>query len=197
VFEDTSNTDSVVSGDLVNYQTVTAAGGGGSLTYGNIGCELVTTGNTFHLVIATSNGQSVNANLTRYIAPGGGFAVPDATEANVKALALTPFTASNLECFVISNTVTATSTLRFRKNEASGNQVVSIGSSATGYFEDTTNSDVILATDYINYQLVTGATGTALRLNVIGVLGTVAGHPAQLVGGVPVKGGLVGQGLVN
>jgi hypothetical protein len=74
---------------------------------------------------------------------------------------------------VVSNTVTATSTLRTRKNGANGGGAISISASTTGYFEDTSGTDAIMSTDYVNYQIVTGATGTSLTLNMLGVLGTV------------------------
>jgi hypothetical protein len=70
MFEDTSGTDSVVSGDLVNYQTAVAAGGSGNPTYGNIGCEFFTTNRTFHLVTASNAGVSVAANSSLFYRTG-------------------------------------------------------------------------------------------------------------------------------
>lgn len=176
VFEDTSNTDSVVSGDLVNYQTVVAAGGAGTLTYGNIGCELlVSSGDQYQLMSATSNGVSVALSTTTYLLPSGVLA-SSTTEDNHKGRVNTPgFITSKLQAFVISNTITATTTIRTRKNNANGAQTLSIGSGLTGFFEDASNTDTYATNDFMNYQIVTGGSGTAIRFNNLGVLVTPLG----------------------
>ena len=63
---------------------------------------------------------------------------------------------NDLYAHVYQNTVNGTSTVRVRKNNANGNSTISIGSSATGEFQDSSNSDTISAGDTLNYQTVGG-----------------------------------------
>lgn len=109
----------------------------------------------------------VNANVTTYNDVAGDQNNHNTTEANTKLRIRYAGTASKLSTRIEANTVTATSTIRFRKNGANGNQVLTIGSSTTGVFSDTTNTDSVAAGDDINYQVVTGATGTSLSYAVI------------------------------
>src|SRR4030095_14852925 len=67
------------------------------------------------------------------------------TEANIKVRAAG--TLKNLYCRLFINSVAATSTFTLRKNSADATQVLSIGSSATGEFEDTTHTDASAAGD--------------------------------------------------
>lgn len=169
-FEDISNTDTIAVDDLVDIQWSVASGGTGNLSMGSAGFDFVSTNGKYHLAIATSTGQSFSLNTTTYIAPGGSIVAANTTEDNVKALAGLGATLSNLEAFVSANTITATTTLRTRKNGANGAQALSIPSSTTGYFEDTSNTDLVLDSDYFNYQLVVPNNGTSIRVNNVGVL---------------------------
>lgn len=72
---------------------------------------------------------------------------------------------SNLYFYIRTNGVTATSTFRTRINGANGQQSVSIGSSATGAFEDTTNIDTIASGDEVCYQAVIGGSGTSMSVS--------------------------------
>lgn len=171
VFEDTTHTDSLVSGNLFNYYITTVAGVT-SITIQTIGVELANTSASSHVMACTTNGFTYNANITRWCMLGGGMA-GNGVESNAQLRSDFIHVASNLECFVITNTVTAASTIRFRQNTANGNQVVSIGASTTGYFEDTTNTDIVAAPNEINYQITTGASGTSLIVSNIGYLTTV------------------------
>lgn len=159
-FEDTSNTDTVAVDDLVALRSVENLG---NITPGSLtAVEFETTTSTG--ITVQSDGSSVNANLTRYIGIGSD-GTPDATEANTAGLAQVAGTYSFLACYVSANTVSAGSTLKFRKNSGNGNQSVSITASTTGLFEDTSNSDSVLSTDTIDTQLITGATGTSLTIS--------------------------------
>lgn len=167
-FEDTTHSDTIASGDLINYafnSTVTT-----SITLATLSVEYLTTSGKTHFPSGSFSGYTtINANSTRYITVGGGIR-PSAIESFAEVKAQVAFTASNLECFIQTNTVTASTTVKFRKNTANGNQILTIGSGTTGYFEDTINSDSVAATDEINYQIITGATGTSLIMNTLGIL---------------------------
>mgnify|MGYP001604122151 CR=1 FL=1 len=47
---------------------------------------------------------------------------------------------------------------------------ISIAASTSGTFEDAVNTATIVATDLVNYRLVTGATGTSMTLRVSGCM---------------------------
>lgn len=113
--------------------------------------------------VTTSQAASVT---TYYYAGSGAITTTSTIESNRQAIIRTAGTASKMNIMVTSNDRGA-STLKFRKNTADGNQVASITASTTGNFEDATNSDALAATDIIDYQLVTGAGGTAFNFNSI------------------------------
>lgn len=173
IFEDTSNTDTVAVDDLVNTIATTLSGATGLITYGNVGVSFVGTAAKYHLICATHDGTSLNSNQTGYAAIAGALALISSTENDCKALAGIGAVLSNLEVRVITNTITASTTVRTRKNNANGAQTLTIGAGLTGVFEDTSNTDSVVATDYVNYQIVTPSPGgTAIRLNDFGVLVT-------------------------
>lgn len=116
------------------------------------------------------DGASVGANLTRYACIANSALIFNATEANKQITYRQGGVLSNLYVRVITNSVTASTTVRTRVNGANGSQSVSIGSSATGEFEDTTNTDTVAAGDKINASMVTGATGTSIELALISVI---------------------------
>lgn len=132
----------------------------------NVSVETETTNNA---AVLLGGNTAQNISLTRYGAIEGSFTVAS-TEADTQVQAQQEATVSRLWCYVTSNTVSATSTLTFRKNAGSGNQTVSITSSTTGAFEDTTHSDFLMAGDLINYQLVTGGSGTSLTITQVSML---------------------------
>lgn len=171
-FEDTSNSDAVAIGDLINYYTLWGSGTGGT-TPNYFSIDFQSTNNKCHLITGQSNTTSntiVQATTKNLYFSGS--ACNSLTESDVKCLGNTIFKASNLECYVGANTVTLASTLFLRKNGANGNMNISITGLTTGYFEDTTNSDDIIATDDVNYQVVAGVGGTSLVLCTVGVLAT-------------------------
>lgn len=75
---------------------------------------------------------------------------------------------SNLSIHVITNTITAATTLVFRKNAADGNQQLSIPNSTTGFFAADINSiDTTVPNDLVNYKIAVGGTGTAFQITSI------------------------------
>lgn len=168
IFEDIINTDDVAVDDLFNYSFV-RGGSAGGIAIGVFNVELWTTDNKFHVFCGFQTGRTYNANIIRYDSPGG-YLVGFSDETYVENKVLVSTTFSNLMCYVSSNTLTAASILKFRKNVADGNQSVSIAASTTGYFEDNTHTDSCSVGDEINYCIITGATGTSLVMRYIGVL---------------------------
>lgn len=168
IFEDTVNTDTVAAGNLVSTKVVTGTGTE-TLSLITCGYEFETTNSKFY-----SGGHrsiTLNANTTNWFSIGCTFTtIETSTEVNTSTEAQMSFDVTNLWCYISANTVTAASTLSIRKNQAVGSNSVSITASTTGAFEDTTNTDSFIATDEINCQFVTGATGTSLTLRTYGML---------------------------
>lgn len=161
--EDNTNTDSISSGDLINTSINVTAVTALTITY--IAVEYLSTASK-SIMAANSGGAS--ANQTNYTIPAGQNTT-STTEANAINQAQAAFTASFFESYVPANGVTASSTFRFRKNTANGNMNFSVGSGATGYFEDNTNTDSIAANDNFNYAVVAGATGTTMTIRNMGI----------------------------
>lgn len=166
-FEDLTHNDTVVSGDLVCWKFTpgnTTAGislnthtaifdnnQSSTITSTPLGC---TAGNTATAMTGAS---------TTYFVPINGQLHSTAavtSEAIVKTQFRKTGTMRNLRVKIVSNSRTTTTTVKTRKNGADGNQVVTIGSTATGFFEDTTHTDSVAVNDQLNYTVVNG-TGTS------------------------------------
>lgn len=167
ILEDTANSDTIASGDLVNFAYISGTGTE-TMAVNGVTADFVSTNGKQMYVLAQGNGQAQTAGLTRYY----GFAgrpFPQATESNTIAESNLAFTLSNLQINVTAYTIVGNSTLTLRKNSAAGNSTVSIP--GTGITQDTTNSDVIVATDTLNYELVTPSVVTSMTFKNISVVG--------------------------
>lgn len=178
LFEDTGNSDTVASGIPIDAFLTTGTGTGDIIT-SFIGYEVLAADGSFILYNGTAAGTAVNLSTTTYFSASGRLSA-NTTETQRRVLASVPFVATRLQVYVSANTVTATTTVNFRRG-TSNDMNVSIGSSATGLFEDTTNSSSVVATDYINYQVVTGGSGTSCTFTFMSVhartpLGAVVMH---------------------
>ena len=166
IIEDTSNSISYAVDDEINWE-ITSGAGTESLSFHSLTTDFISTDNVGMIAagsVGTTADLAINAALTRYITIGGSF-MAETTEANTKQKLRVATTLSNMTVRISPNTTTATSTFTLKKNGSAGNQTVSIGSGATGFFTDTTNTDDVTATDEVNYEIVTGATGTSLTVN--------------------------------
>lgn len=179
LFEDATNTDSISVDDLVNY-AMTSDIGGGALQIRFISVEAVTTNDKQNVISGTGavTGSTQAANDVKYIAIAGSSS-GGTTESNQSCKTNISFGSSNLECYLYSNGVTATTTITIRKNGVDKTQNISIPASTSGYFEDTTNTDYYKATDRVNYKIVVGSTGTNLIMNTIGMLVDYAALPPK------------------
>ncbi len=157
--EDTSNSDTIASGDIVGLRRLTSTGGG-TITFTNVGMEIVTVDRTTMMCAGTTAGVSTAAATTTYFGISGVLASfsESWTNAPVKLLQR----ASNLTANVSANTInTGNTTLKLRKNTANGNQVISVAAAATGVVTDASGVDVLLPADRVAYQLITsGASGS-------------------------------------
>lgn len=103
-------------------------------------------------------------------------------------------TFSALVAVVQTNTCTTASTVNFRKNGANGNSTVSIGSSATGTFEDLVHTDTIAVSDLVNLQIINAAVGS-LTIYQVGMLFTAASANTVSKVGTGVSSGETGTSV--
>ena len=175
-FEDTTHTDTIASGNLLDY-VLTTGGGAGSLTFYSLGSELANTVQQSEFMYAIPGGFGIALSNTKYFTIMGGSSPSSASETNYQAYNLISLKFSNLRCYISTNSVTSASTLTFRKNGTNGNESVSITASTTGWFEDSVNTDTTLPSDLINTQLVTGGSGIVMTVNTIAITATNNANP--------------------
>lgn len=122
-------------------------------------------------ILQPSNSASITwAAAATYYNPVGCTAILlNTTEANAQVIYRTGGTFTSLCAQVTANANTGTTTFRFRKNGANGNQVVSVSASTSGVFLDSTNSDSVLTSDSVNYSMATVATGS-ITVSVLSVV---------------------------
>lgn len=181
-FEDTTHSDTIASGDLINY-TLTTGTGTNSMLVDNIAAEFTTTTGTFFFLAANSNTTGTAINTTQWFGMEGdtqGQVVAEAQDKNTPRVA---FTAGNLQIKVTANLNTATSTLLLRQNSVNSALSASITASTTGFFEDIIDTVNIATTDSINFQITTGATGGNLTYILMSATATPTVAPATSIGG--------------
>jgi hypothetical protein len=185
-FSDTVNADTLAAGDDFCWSWNDTNGQPATIT-----AEFDPTGAQVSFLESVSGGASgageaiTTASSTRYQSFGGavcGSADIITTEANVQSKMRAAGTASHLQAFVHANARTTTTTINYRKGGVIGAQVLTIGSTASGLFEDTTHTDAVASGDLISAGVVT-LTGTAsLALSRVGILITSNNESIDLIG---------------
>jgi hypothetical protein len=123
---------------------------------------------------ANDQGTSFNTSVTAYAGLCGGLEVTQTSETSAQVTVKSAFTFSQLLANVISNSITAASTLTLRANGGNaGSVAVSIGASSTGVFVDATDSYTAATTDAMNYKVTTGTTGTSISVSHLSVWGNI------------------------
>lgn len=178
-FQDVTHSDPVrinSSGTLINYSYTSGGGQAGSRTYSYLSLiEDVRYGdNTIGyapVTVRLSAGLPLtdSGSGTTYYNSLSSSLTANTTEANAQTKIRTNGTLRNLFVYVSANSKAVTNTIGIRKNTANGNLVVSIGSTATGIFEDTTNTDTITSGDLLNYYITFGASASSITIDRIGV----------------------------
>jgi hypothetical protein len=172
-FEDSSNSDSLVDGDTFNYSFVTGTGAG-TIGWTLVAATLTPTGTLRTPLLAASNNSAQTFSTATLFQPFSSTVVGSiATEANGESEFTYAATLSNMLLSVSANTHAGTKTIKLRKNGADGNQTFTITAGATGYFEDTTNSDSVVDGDTATMQLAGGTSGS-LSVVMAGVHQTVS-----------------------
>jgi hypothetical protein len=123
-----------------------------------------------NLLCGHAGGATTTANTTQYWMPGSCCVITTTTEANHQVVIRSPGTFSKLGVRIITNGVASgTSTITLRKNAADATNVASIGATLTGWFEDTTHTDAIVAGDKIDFKSIHGAATGTLTLTMINI----------------------------
>ena len=157
IFEDTSNSDSVVSGDTYNYSLTTGTGGGNIALTGMSSTQLSSVG---HMQWASGIGStaSLAAGSTIYLPVLGGV-INSNTESDWQVDALSTVRLRNMQTYITANASTTTVTMALRKDASNANLSVSITALTTGLFSDTSNADFFSPTQEFTYAYSGGTTG--------------------------------------
>ena len=108
-------------------------------------------------ITASALANNIVAGNTSFAGLGGHST--NSLELNARTRVFNTLTWRNLYVRVVTNATTAASTVISRRNGANGNQSVTVGSGATGEFEDTVNTDSLTDGNQANYQFVAGTGG--------------------------------------
>ncbi len=157
LFEDTTSSDSISVGDLVNWNITGVTVGSVTYTYLNIALEATDVSIN---QIGSCRGISSSSGATVYSMAVGESAFPNATENFRKVPVDFDWTASKLEVNCDSNATTSASTYDLRVGGVSSSLTVSITAGTTGYFSDLTNTVSGNSGDLINTRIVNGGGGT-------------------------------------
>ena len=105
------------------------------------------------LMISYETDVAVNND---FFAVSGGAPIGQAVEIDAQAPMPAPLTIFDMALQVSANTLSTTTTWIIRINGADGNGTLAIGAGLTGFFEDLTNFDDLVAGDLVCYQLREG-----------------------------------------
>lgn len=167
LFEDTSNTDTLASGDDINWSITTGAGTE-TLTPSIFGTCISNSSTQNDLWAASGSGQTRAASATASYLYFTGGSNNTTTENRTKVQHGFDGTASRLRIYISANTYSADGTATFRKNGGDGNQTITLTAGATGLFEDTTHTDDFDEDDDCNVKIVGGTSGS-ITYNWVGI----------------------------
>lgn len=182
VKEDTVNTDSISIGDDFNFSVTVLDGA--NITVEIQSCHMVKSSSTqvfFPLMASSSDGASIDFNLTRYNGVAGDL-IFNATEANTQIRPRFTFTARQLGTYVTANTIATSATdVYVRDKSANSTVTVSYDAAQTGLKTDNTHTTSIASgTDRVNYSIVTPNTSGAITFTYIGLLSKAEGISKSL-----------------
>jgi hypothetical protein len=176
--EDTSNSDSIVSTDLVDISILGGAEST-SLVVNWVSTEFITTTSKFHMIVTINSGSMSTGNY--FMMPGAGMSSSQLTsEANAIMTTKLAFTASNLFAYISGNTGSAAGTIELRKNSASATNTIAVTAGLTGLVEDTTHTDSFAVGDTIDIHCNT-ASGVFYSTSIMGILATTSASAATFI----------------
>jgi hypothetical protein len=165
-FRDTTNTDSIAVGDTMTYTFTTGASGGGVILTRNIFSWFASSNQQYNC-FSDAAGTVFNNFATAWgPIPGS------TTFSNTPDRYFTPWRKlvrlSKLQARVPSNTSNGTITMASWIGGALGNQTLSIPAGATGFFQDTTNTDTVTVGSTAGARLSTTGTSGTTDIKVFG-----------------------------
>ena len=137
----------------------------GATGFSSFACSLSFNADVGTVGIVCGGATSIGVSTTISTAPYSGTFSP--TNVLSRNLIRAPFTCKNLGGLVSANTLSSTVVLNALKNGVAGVGSVSVGAGATGFFEDTTNSDSFASGDTFAFQWTSGAGGTSASLQSV------------------------------
>lgn len=156
LFEDTSNTDTVSVGDLINWNVTGVTVG--SVSCRSLGISFISNDAKINQLVA--NGGAVVTNGTtvyQVIASSNGTA--NATEATRQVPIDYKYSFNNMEVGVQTNTTTSANTINLRVNGVNSALTISVTAGTTGFFADTTHTVTGFAGDLVSAQYINGGGG--------------------------------------
>jgi hypothetical protein len=163
-YEDTTNSDTLSSGDLVAIRAVTGGFSGALVMANTSTIYTATTDACVRHICYLANVSFVTASTTWFLPIVGNYPSLVTTEANVGFVCRTDGVIKNAAVYVVTNSKTVASTVKDRIDLADGTISLSIGAGTTGRIEETAHSDNVTAGQKIDLSITTGASGTALIL---------------------------------
>jgi len=112
---------------------------------------------------STHDHKVFGASATAYLVPDG-YTTPYQTEAPAQVPYHKSGLASGFWIYIITNSMSTSSTITLRINGADASQTITIPGGTTGPLQDLAHIDFINAGDLINFKLITGTGGT-IELN--------------------------------
>lgn len=155
---DTTHSDSVSAGNLVNLRSAITAGNNKYLGFA-ARINASTPINWLNGTTFSNTGRAINGTATQFWqALGACTTSGSTTEASAQVVSRAKGSWKGLFCDVTVNTTTHTSTVISRINAANGNQTISFASGGVGQTQDTTHSDTLTGGEKICYAIAVGDT---------------------------------------
>lgn len=117
------------------------------------------------------------SNLALSTSQSGGY---HANEAFAQVKWYESGTFEKMRVYVHSNSASTSTTIKIRKGGADGNQSITVAAGATGWFEDTSNTDAVTSGDLWNYKVTRGDAGS-LTITAY-VVDFVSANPVSKIG---------------
>lgn len=173
-FENIASGDSIAASDLIDVKFVPGAATG-QLGVSIISALFQADSGTVISRRTTTCGADFIPSTTAYLTLESDYddsdanGIGDTNENHTKLDMQTAGTFNNASVHVETNTITTSSTYTLRKNGANTAVTVSIPSSTSGYFDDTSNAVSVVVGDDVNHQFVSGSTGTIITVGKISI----------------------------
>jgi len=200
-FEDTTNTDTVSVDDLLDYDMTTGTGVD-VIDPEVTKSEILYTGVEWNHPCERASGDATvqTPNITNYFGLSSLQRIT-ITEASIETQFPFKTLMQEMQAHVTANSITTSATdFKVRKNQADGNQVISVAAAASGYFVDATNTDSFNDEDDFAWEVATPNTSGSITYNMLSVtMGEDITNPIKSIDETVQRseGKLVHRGLVR